>query len=240
MAKRVASVNTRCRVDPPIEQRVDEGDTMKTSVIDVNAMLSVLSVDEVEKRIGEVPGVESVKVNFAAASATVRYDETRLDVGDIKSAVRQRGHEPGAHAVPEPASDTAATPAAQAASQASPAPDAATAPTLQAPLATKATPVAPPLTAIRTAPQTDPTAQPEPGAEAMATGMKMSEKSADAPKTSVAPDPAPADSPAPVDAPGTPSLFQRLRSWVAPADEPAEPKPEGTAPSASAHEGHQG
>ena len=30
---------------------------MKTSVIEVHAMLSVLSVDEVEKRIGEVPGV---------------------------------------------------------------------------------------------------------------------------------------------------------------------------------------
>jgi copper chaperone CopZ len=41
-------------------------------------MLSVLSVLEVEKRIGEVPGVESVTVNYAAGSATVRYDETRL------------------------------------------------------------------------------------------------------------------------------------------------------------------
>ena len=63
---------------------------MKTSVIDVEGMLSVLSVDEVEKRIGEVPGVDSVTVNFAATSATVRYDETRLEVSDIKSAVRQR------------------------------------------------------------------------------------------------------------------------------------------------------
>ena len=66
---------------------------MKTSVIEVHAMLSVLSVDEVERRIGEVPGVESVTVNYASGSATVRYDETRLEVGDIKSAVRQRGHE---------------------------------------------------------------------------------------------------------------------------------------------------
>ena len=50
---------------------------MKTSVIEVHAMLSVLSVDEVEQRIGAVPGAESVTVNFAAGSATVRYDETR-------------------------------------------------------------------------------------------------------------------------------------------------------------------
>ena len=67
---------------------------MKTSVIEVHDMLSVLSVDEVEKRIGKVAGVESVTVNFAAANATVRYDETRLEVGDIKSAVRQLGYEP--------------------------------------------------------------------------------------------------------------------------------------------------
>ena len=65
---------------------------MKTSVIEVGDMLSVWSVDEVEKRIGEVPGVESVTVNYAAKNATVRYDETRLDVADIKSAVRQRGY----------------------------------------------------------------------------------------------------------------------------------------------------
>jgi Cu2+-exporting ATPase len=69
---------------------------MKTSVIEVHEMLSVLSVDEVEKRIGEVPGVEAVTVNFAAKSATVRYDETRLEIGDIKSAVRQRGYESAA------------------------------------------------------------------------------------------------------------------------------------------------
>src|SRR3989304_3363476 len=66
---------------------------MKTSVIDVRDMFSVLSVDEVEKRIGEVPGVESVTVNYAAESATVRYDETRLKVADIKSSVRQRGYD---------------------------------------------------------------------------------------------------------------------------------------------------
>ena len=69
---------------------------MKTSAIEMHDMLSVFSVDEVETRIGEVPGVESVTVNFAAGSATVRYDETRLETADIKSAVRQRGFESGA------------------------------------------------------------------------------------------------------------------------------------------------
>ena len=99
---------------------------MKTSVISVHDMLSVLSVSGIEKRIGEVPGVESVTVNFAAESATVRYDETRLDVADIKSAVRQRGFEsatsaaPSAgdnhdgHTVPAAASSTTPKPSASA------------------------------------------------------------------------------------------------------------------------------
>ena len=75
---------------------------MKTSVMEVHDMLSVFSVDEVEKRIGEVPGVESVTVNFAAGNATVRFDETRLENADIKSAVRQRGFEPAAPADESP------------------------------------------------------------------------------------------------------------------------------------------
>ncbi len=66
---------------------------MKTSVIEVHDMLSVLTVDEVEERIGEVPGVESATVNFAAGNATVRYDETLLDVADIKVLVHQRGQQ---------------------------------------------------------------------------------------------------------------------------------------------------
>jgi Cu2+-exporting ATPase len=65
---------------------------MKTSEIEVRDMLSVLSVDGVEKLIGEVPGVESVTVNFAAGSAAVRYDETRLKAADIKVAAHQQAN----------------------------------------------------------------------------------------------------------------------------------------------------
>ncbi len=85
---------------------------MKTSVIDVRDMLSVLSVPGVEERIGEVPGVESVTVNHAAATATVRYDETRLQVGDIKSDVRQRGYTVANEPTPKPS--VAAEPKGQA------------------------------------------------------------------------------------------------------------------------------
>ena len=73
--------------------RDPQGIAMKTSVIEVRDMLSVLSVLGVEERIGKVPGVESVTVNFAAGNATVRFDETRLNLADIKSDVRQSGFE---------------------------------------------------------------------------------------------------------------------------------------------------
>lgn len=86
---------------------------MQTSNIKVHDMLSVLSVDEVEKRISEVPGVESVTVNFAAEHATVRYDETRIEASDIKSAIRQKSYEPDEPDQPEvkPVEDKAEAPA---------------------------------------------------------------------------------------------------------------------------------
>lgn len=95
---------------------------MKTSVIEVRDMLSVLSVSGVEKRIGEVGGVESVTVNYAAGSATVRYDETRLDISDIKSNVRQSGYDddapPGGSAAH--GHDAQAAPAAEPSASAKP------------------------------------------------------------------------------------------------------------------------
>ena len=106
---------------------------MKTSAIEVKNMLSVFSIEEVEKRIGEVPGVQSVTVNFAVGNATVRYDETQIEATDIKSAVRQRGFDPAAP-IAGPAGDgdedkaaSGAPPAAKEAASAEPsaAPDAA-------------------------------------------------------------------------------------------------------------------
>ena len=119
---------------------------MKTSAIEVHEMLSVLSVDEVEKRIGDVPGVESVTVNYAAGNATVRYDETRLESADIKSAVRQRGFESATPASPsaddahEGHSAPGAPPAATVAAAASAAPGASAAAPELMPAAPKSAP----------------------------------------------------------------------------------------------------
>jgi Cu2+-exporting ATPase len=153
---------------------------MKTSVIEVHAMLSVFSVDDVEKRIGEVPGVESVTVNYAAGSATVRYDETRLEVADIKSAVRQRGFEAATPATASPGDSheghtapgaPTATPASAAPSTPLVAPLTASAASADSAQHDNAVPAAAPSTPVATAPK----------------------PSAAAPATTPAPDAAPTD-----------------------------------------------
>ncbi len=101
---------------------------MKTSVIEVHDMLSVLSVDGVEQRLTDVAGVESATVNFAAGSATVRYDETRLEIADIRSAVRQGGYESAAPPAPPAPAEPKSAPAAAVTAPASAAAPAAAKP----------------------------------------------------------------------------------------------------------------
>ena len=148
---------------------------MKTSVIEVHAMLSVLSVDEVERRIGEVPGVESVTVNFAAGNATVRYDETRLDVADIKSTVRQRAHEPASVGDPSTGKGHAGHTATGA-----PPPAPATAAPAQVPA-----PAGPQSPAV--AGEAPAAATPGADTEAMPAGMEMPDTTATSPNTAAAP-----------------------------------------------------
>ena len=78
---------------------------MKTSVIEMRDMLSVLNVAEVEQRIADVPGVASATVNYAAGNATVRYDETLLNVADIKVMAHQRGKQAGTEPHEKPTPD---------------------------------------------------------------------------------------------------------------------------------------
>lgn len=48
---------------------------MKTSIIEVGGLLSVLSTRAVEKRLARLPGVVRAEVNWVAGSTTVKYDE---------------------------------------------------------------------------------------------------------------------------------------------------------------------
>ena len=144
---------------------------MKTSVIEVHDMLAAMSVDEVEERIVKVPGVESATVNYAAGNATVRYDETRLDVADIKAAVHQRRHQPEGESLPgeqKPSPNASVVPTPDAAPGAQPSTPEARLP--KAPPAAMAMPApgapATPVAAGSKAPADAPTATPAPSAPA--------------------------------------------------------------------------
>ena len=197
---------------------------MKTSVIEVRDMLSVLSVLGVEERIGEVPGVESVTVNFAAGNATVRYDETRLDVADIKSAVRQRGYASDDEPSPTHAGQHQPATAAAEAPPAAPA-DAATAPDEVA--AKPASLVATPATASAAASQaaaSDAVAEKPPAAAAAATAT-------------AAPEAGPAGPPVGDDPQAEePGLIEKATSWVretVAGDDKDKDKPDAPSPPAA-------
>ncbi|MDF2117861.1 heavy metal translocating P-type ATPase [Roseiarcaceae bacterium H3SJ34-1] len=210
---------------------------MKTSVIEVHDMLSVLSVVGVEKRIGEVAGVESVTVNHAAGSATVRYDETRLDVGDIKSAVRQSGFQ------------SAAAPAAPAIELANSHPVAGGTPELDTPKSAPAA-TSPPLASA--APAAGQGGDATPGVRPSALAPAAPKSSTTAPAPSVGPDAAHVDAASPEASPavaakpdaapasptgqaatgGTPAKPDAAAS-VAPKQESAS-----TTPKAGSQEGH--
>ena len=226
---------------------------MKTSVIDVHDMLSVLSVPGVEKRIGEVPGVESVTVNHAAGSATVRYDETRLQVADIKSDVRQRGYESAGHEdTPKPAKKTGAPSPSQEVPQKAPQ-DAPVTAVPAAPVAadSPAKADAKPTPPADIAPMEAPGAVPEPpnAATPASTGA-------------AAPEAVPTDTPAGAEPDAQePGLVEKATAWVRetlggddkdkgepdvpPAAPEADASKSSTAPSAAdtptdAHAGHAG
>jgi Cu2+-exporting ATPase len=197
---------------------------MKTSVIKVHAMLSVLSVDEVEKRIGGVPGVESVTVNYAAGSATVRYDETRLEIADIKSGVRQSGYESAAPAAASGGDDHEGRTAPGAP------------PATPAPAAPKTPPVAPAAVPAPAAPAVVPT--PEAAPASASTPVAAVPKAFPAAPAAV---PAPAaptgdgqeDNPAPNAAPSTPVAAAPKPAPAAPAAAPAGDGQQAKAPPAA-------
>jgi P-type Cu2+ transporter len=65
---------------------------MRTDTVDVGDMLSVLSDQGVEKQLRRLKGVSQANVEYTTASATVTYDETKLDLDTIRQRIRECGH----------------------------------------------------------------------------------------------------------------------------------------------------
>ncbi|MCO6411229.1 MAG: copper-translocating P-type ATPase [Thiogranum sp.] len=65
---------------------------MKTSIVEVGGLLSVLSARGVEKQLLRLPGVKKAEINYVAGSATVAYDEAVVDLKAIKARVNECGY----------------------------------------------------------------------------------------------------------------------------------------------------
>ena len=49
-------------------------------------------VNKIEKQVGRIPGVESVKVHFASARIEIDHDAERVSVDDLVAAVVKAGY----------------------------------------------------------------------------------------------------------------------------------------------------
>ncbi|PKP71959.1 MAG: copper-translocating P-type ATPase, partial [Alphaproteobacteria bacterium HGW-Alphaproteobacteria-5] len=74
---------------------------MKTAIVEVAGLLSVLSAQGVEKQLARLPGMHKVEVNYVAGSAAVTYDEIRTDLKAIKAKVEECGYHCGGELVPK-------------------------------------------------------------------------------------------------------------------------------------------
>ena len=74
---------------------------MKTAIVEVAGLISVLSARGVEKQLTRLPGVRKAEVNYVAGSATVVYDEKRTDIKAIKEKVADCGYHCGGELVPK-------------------------------------------------------------------------------------------------------------------------------------------
>jgi Cu2+-exporting ATPase len=85
---------------------------VRTTTVDVSTFRTPLDPLVVERRLRALPGVTQVSANFAAASATVTYDETVATVAQLRDAVRDCGFHCRGEVVPRhvcaPGEDTVA------------------------------------------------------------------------------------------------------------------------------------
>jgi len=73
---------------------------MKSINLHVAQLLSVLSVRGVEKQLAGLPGVVLAEVNCVSGSATIVYDESKVDLATIKARIDQCGHHCSGELVP--------------------------------------------------------------------------------------------------------------------------------------------
>ena len=74
---------------------------MKTAVIEVAGLVSVLSASGVKRKLEQLPGVHHADVNYVAQSATVHYDDAKVTIEELRKQVLECGYHCRGEMVPE-------------------------------------------------------------------------------------------------------------------------------------------
>lgn len=76
-----------------IKIKLKERKNMKNITLEVQGMSCGHCVNAVEGSVGELAGVEQVKVNLADAKVEVAFDEAQVSLEKIKEAIEDQGYE---------------------------------------------------------------------------------------------------------------------------------------------------
>src|SRR5215208_2702354 len=74
--------------------------TMKTVVISIDGMMSICDGLGVEKRLLNYPGIHDIEANFLTGTATVKYDESKLTLEEIKKLISECSYHCSGEQVP--------------------------------------------------------------------------------------------------------------------------------------------
>jgi P-type Cu2+ transporter len=74
---------------------------LKTSVIYITGMMSVLDALGVEKRLRRHPSIVRVEANFLSGTSTVEYDDDQITLADLQELVSECGYYCPGECLPE-------------------------------------------------------------------------------------------------------------------------------------------
>jgi Cu2+-exporting ATPase len=74
--------------------------TMKTVVLSIEGMMSICDGLGVEKRLLNYPGIHDIEANFLTGTATVKYDESKVTLEEIKKLISECSYHCSGEQVP--------------------------------------------------------------------------------------------------------------------------------------------
>src|SRR5215208_7973587 len=77
-----------------------KGVTMKTVVVSIDGMMSICDGLGVEKRLLNYPGIYDIEANFLNGTATVKYDESKVTLEEIKKLISECSYHCSGEQVP--------------------------------------------------------------------------------------------------------------------------------------------